>query len=151
MNYFMRWRRPDGADEEESVLVYANITMIGIRSLMMEFEMNADAVWHPEWPERRDFDDPAAYQSAVDHVLAFHGPDGAPGIPLHKLTSNDGWVVSPDEIAASLEQWEFRVIWDGEDEVTAVVAGRLEDRADRWDRWIEFLTGALTHDGFTVF
>lgn len=62
------------------------------------------------------------------------------GIPIYKLGSNDGWLVTPDEIAAALTQYDRATL----DDLDAVPDG------DWWPKWIEYLRYAMKHGGFRV-
>jgi len=68
-------------------------------------------------------------------------PKGIPGI---KFTSNDGWLVTPDEIRAALAQLEG----SGNADVIREDAG--EGDIDYWLAWIHYLQVAERHGGFRV-
>lgn len=85
-----------------------------------------------------------AYRTAVNDLLVWHGPE-IPGIPRHKIHgSNDGWIVLPVEIEASLK------ILAGipESRVQHVLDQRAEGYPEVWNAWVQFLTGAVDHNGF---
>lgn len=75
-----------------------------------------------------------------------HHPDGGDTIPAHKFGSNDGWIVTPEEIKSALAAYEAR------EDRERLVAARLgsPDRKAYWDRWIAYLRLAVNHDGFKV-
>lgn len=77
-----------------------------------------------------------------------HHPDGGDVIPVHKFGTNDGWVVTPDEIKAALAVYDALPVERVED-VLAEEVGHGE-RRDYWDRWIGWLELAVDHDGFEV-
>lgn len=73
-------------------------------------------------------------------------PAGGSTIPLHKLCSNDGWVVTPDECLQSLAVWYAAS--DGERDDALTAAG-VDDR-EYWSDWLDFLQLAAHCDGFEV-
>lgn len=85
------------------------------------------------------------YVAARDALLAAHGGE-CPGIPEHKFGSNDGWIVTPAECLAAL-----RILREHSAEV---VLSALEDAGigdvGYWDRWVQYLVGAVSHGGFEV-
>lgn len=82
-----------------------------------------------------------AYVAQRDAMLSLHEPADAIGIPSHKLGSNDGWLVTPDECQAALLAWtEWRA---QHREVTGF--------PDWWDGWLGWIQGAIEHDGFRVY
>ncbi|MGG8408242.1 hypothetical protein ACM614_17380 [Streptomyces sp. 12297] len=117
----------------------------------------------PEWPEikekgfseamealRNDPDDAAArktVQDVMDRAEGVHeairtaDPDG-PGIAAYKLTSNDGWLVTPRELDAALKAYESA---PSEDRAAAE-----DEFGPYWTAWIEFLTRAQGRGGFRV-
>lgn len=71
--------------------------------------------------------------------------EGHKGIPLTKLSSNDGWLVHPEEIKqALLADILAPVITEDE------LGGESWDR-ERWESWLAFMRGAADHGGFKVF
>lgn len=103
----------------------------------------------PPWPELADFglteypDDPAddtsGFTQACDDVLRWMAPDH-PGIPLHKLGSNDGWLVTPLECKGAIALWN-----------KARDNGASEPPVDWWSRWLEYLRRAADNGGFRVY
>ena len=96
-------------------------------------------------------DDSAEGVARRTRVLSEHYGE-CPGIPSHKFTSNDGWVVLPAEIRPALEQYREAggVVperWD------AVLAGSLAGTGggSLWLDWVEFLVRAADSGGFTVY
>lgn len=85
------------------------------------------------------------YVTKARAALAFH-PDGGDVIPAHKFGTNDGWIVTPDEIKAALAAYQSR---DGRDAVIAQHVGDGERRT-YWDQWIDYLERAVNHHGFEV-
>jgi hypothetical protein len=78
-------------------------------------------------------------------VIRVTHPDGGQVIPSHKFGTNDGWIVTPNEIVAALAEYLHR---DG----GRIVLDRLgtEDRKAYWDQWIDYLRRAVENDGFEV-
>ncbi|WP_258904066.1 hypothetical protein [Actinokineospora sp. UTMC 2448] len=68
------------------------------------------------------------------HLLADHAVDQAPGIPGHKLATNDGWHVTRTECAQALRAY--------------TAAGRHPEVFGR--ALVPFLRVAARHDGFRV-
>lgn len=159
MGYDMYFR--DGTEGDEG---YFRLNIWGMPWCVQEMHQRGmvfDAGEYPPWPEYADFgvtqaqveiiaypdfpsdtgltgeEDAAArkYLAARDAVLSWHGPE-IPGIPLHKLGSNDGWIVLPAECEA------------------AASIGHKHpppaQRADLWERWLDYLDRARSHGGFEV-
>ncbi|TNY36387.1 hypothetical protein [Thermomonospora catenispora] len=91
----------------------------------------------------------AEHRAAVERVLAWHGETDAPGIPLHKFSSNDGWLVLPDECRAAVKAWEEYVADKGEETAMTFVAEHTGD-PDHWLAWIDYLRVAVERGGFRV-
>lgn len=160
----------------------ANIHGMGrLRTAMDTLGMMFDDVPHPNWPSFEEFgitDDihayanhpgeypdqyatlteeqkqaAAKYQERVNEILSWHGRTDTPGIPAHKFSSNDGWLVLPAECEAAVRRWQQVCEAKGEEEALAAVAKGLgyTDGADWWKSWIAFLDGASRHGGFEVY
>lgn len=82
-----------------------------------------------------------AYVKQRDAYVAWHS-EPAFGIALHKFGSNDGWLVTPEEIAAALESYRTHA----GDEVKVIV----NDSLDYWLKWIAYLERAQRRGGFHV-
>ena len=108
----------------------------------------------PEFPEndfldRTDFRDgepiserAKRYMQALEQTLAEHGTgddEYVPGIPTHKLSSNDGWHVTDKECAEALAAYE-----------AAMQAG-IPHPAAFADDVIPFLRAAANYQGFRVY
>ncbi|MER5352544.1 hypothetical protein ABT093_19705 [Kitasatospora sp. NPDC002551] len=118
---------------------------------------------HPAWPDPVDFglpkDDPwgdgeneaeggdalaearERFEQAQKGVVEAE-PQPVTGIPLYKLCSNDGWLVTPAEIKAALTSWEAA---DESDRRTAV------GEHDWFPEWIDWLGKAKERGGFRVY
>ncbi|MGH3647629.1 MAG: hypothetical protein ACRDTM_10720 [Micromonosporaceae bacterium] len=83
------------------------------------------------------------YAETLRRHLSAH-PPGGDVIPSHKFSTNDGWIVTPDEIKAALSAYEA---------AGAGAAERLlstRDELNYWDNWIAYLRRAIDHEGFEV-
>ena len=74
--------------------------------------------------------------SGVDHLRAHEGD--TPGIPAHKLRSNNGWHVTREECVQALATYD-----------EAVAGGAAHPESFREDL-VPFLRTAAAHDGFEV-
>jgi len=74
------------------------------------------------------------YNAAVEALVSFQRETPA-GIPLHKLRTNDDWLVTPAEIASAL---------------AALGDTAVPDAPSWWGQWIDWLRYAQEHDGFRV-
>ena len=90
-----------------------------------------------------------AYIAEVDRILAWHGHMDTPGIPQHKFSSNDGWIVLPVECQAALGIYTAKLAETGQDAMHNLIDNRIGNRGI-WGRWLAYLNGAITHDGFEV-
>ena len=114
-----------------------------------------EALESPEYYPDKQWNDEAlraavAFTQAQDEVLSWHGAE-IPGIPAHKFSSNDGWIVLPAECEAAVRIWRQFVAGEGEEKTAAVVAEYLGDGGmDYWLKWIAYLAGAVRHEGFEV-
>ncbi|WP_146607611.1 hypothetical protein [Spongiactinospora gelatinilytica] len=122
-----------------------------------DYGITHEQVWAAENPKEHPaefaaitpeiMDQVLAYQAEQDRVLSWHGKE-MPGLPLHKFGSNDGWLVLPVECEAAVRIWRKQKGLRGE----VLVRDKLgsDDAFAYWLEWIEFLQGAVTHDGFEV-
>lgn len=83
-------------------------------------------------------DDPAA----LERCLAQREATPA-GLPAYKLSSNDGWLVLPEEIRPALDL--YRALSEPERRVAEAGVD-----LDHWRAWIAFLDRAAAHGGFRV-
>jgi hypothetical protein len=81
-------------------------------------------------------------QDALERCLAQRETTPA-GLPAYKLSSNDGWLVLPEEIRPALEL--YRALNEPERRVAAAGV-----ELDYWREWIAFLERAAAHGGFRV-
>lgn len=98
------------------------------------------------------FDGAKAYSEAQEAVLSWYG-DTPAGICVHKLCSNDGWIVTPEEIKAALESWSRGLETarsNGEEDLIWEAMNRARLSKGIWMSWIAYLTGAADHGGFEV-
>jgi hypothetical protein len=88
------------------------------------------------------------YAEAIRKHLAAH-PPGGDVIPTHKFSTNDGWIVTSDEIKAAL------AVHDSIDPETATrrltrTVLTQPNEMEYWFRWIAYLRRAVDHEGFEV-
>ena len=88
-----------------------------------------------------------AYVEQTTQIRREHPGDGTT-IPAHKVDSNDGWVVTPEEIRAALAVHDAH---PQRDAVLAAIIGTDKNAIDDWHRWIAYLRRAVDCDGFRVY
>lgn len=86
-------------------------------------------------------------QAAVDAMLAWSPPD-EPGIPIHKLGSNDGWIVTPLDLSGALARYDLAPAGLREELRNSWID---ENGGCYWDEWIAFLGRAKALAGFRVY
>lgn len=113
--------------------------------------------------ERRVFERVQAHHQAVldwapgrtlqlDHTtgrLGLTGEPAKPGIPVHKLCSNDSWHVLPEEAfyAASV----LKAVEPEQLDKALAEAGIVgDDWREYWGEWVQWLADASEHGGFEV-
>lgn len=113
--------------------------------------------YEDEWP---DDSKEAKFLAKVEEHLA-KSPE-EPGIPLYKLGSNDGWLVTEEDCAGALTKlrdWaKGRATNPNDDaEVEAIMVEppiyQFDDGpgpVEWWSEWVDFLRLAATHGGFKV-
>ncbi|WP_425838381.1 hypothetical protein [Streptomyces fractus] len=106
-----------------------------------EIDAFGDRGHGPDAPARPEV---VAYWKQLEAHLSWH-LDPAFGIALHKFCSNDGWLVTPEEIAAALESYRVH----SAEEVKVIVGGDTEE-LDYWLQWISYLQRAQQRGGFRV-
>ena len=78
----------------------------------------------------------ADYLDALDHHQRANYD--AQVIPLHKLQTNDGWLITPDELTAALPH------------APTAALDRRQRPIPWWTQWLEYLEGARGHGGARV-
>ena len=78
----------------------------------------------------------AAYLDARDQHLAANYD--AQVIPRHKLWTNDGWLITPDELTAALPRAPRSAL------------DRRQRPVPWWRQWLDYLDTARGHGGFRV-
>jgi len=139
-------------------------------TVMFSAGMITEFRW-PRFPKPAAFglaDEPEHYDSNGDEVIYAPGSpearyvssynevfrrDSGTTIPGFKLGTNDGWLVTPDEIRKSLIAYDR---WCGDNGISSGTALLSEDAGDLvelqwWDDWIEWLKKAADHGGFYVY
>jgi hypothetical protein len=129
------------------------------------FDGAKDEIETPEWLVAQD-----ERQRRVDAILESRLAPECAGIPIQKLSSNDGWLVLPGEIEEALAAYDAAPravveaviltdeLIDSTDPIEVAVLGRrgprslADKRADLvfWDDWIAFLRRAAQMGGFRV-
>ncbi|MBO3681773.1 hypothetical protein [Streptomyces sp. NEAU-YJ-81] len=84
------------------------------------------------------------FREAMDAYLSW-APAPVDGIAVHKLGSNEGWIVTTSEIHAALAAYEEN---RGKD---PAFLSQLIEEASWWPQWIDYLTAAANHEGFRVY
>jgi hypothetical protein len=150
-------RRMNDLTAEEHSYFRLNVWgMSAAREAMWKLGMLDDAFEYGEFPDAEDFgvtsemydfddDDPATpepmrrYREAQNKVL---GAMATPvvGIPVFKLGSNDGWIVTPEELRVALAEYDAATL----DDLAHIPDG------DWWPKWIEYLRYAQERGGFRV-
>lgn len=91
------------------------------------------------------------YQAECDRVLSWHGKTDTPGIPAHKFSSNDGWIVLPAECQAALKIYAAKLEEIGPEAMGNLLVNTIgEGAVRRFNDWLDFIAGASKHDGFEV-
>jgi hypothetical protein len=85
------------------------------------------------------FADPAGWP-AYDAAAKARRPSGLSGIPVFKLRSNDGWLVTAREVEEALAHY---------DALSPSVRNRYE-AVESWRDWLDWLRVTRHHGGFTV-
>jgi hypothetical protein len=96
-----------------------------------------------DWLDANDRGDPHQPSPALQEYLAAldrHQRDNydAQVIPVHKLWTNDGWLLTPDEITAALPN------------APTAALDRRQRPIPWWDQWLAYLDGAQGHGGIRV-
>lgn len=95
-----------------------------------------------------DTDEFGDHLSELRKHLAIH-PSGGQVIPSHKLRSNDGWIVTSEEIKAALAVYDSHSAVKVHKQL-ARAGIETEKHLSRWSQWTNYLHRAVDHDGFEV-
>jgi len=153
MGYDMHWA--DQLDYSEPGYFRLNISGMGwcydeMARRGMVFEASRDG--KPEWPdvdydlrdrlhgwgdplEGAELDQATREDKELRAYLAYHGPE-IPGIPGWKFSTNDGWIVTPPEIAYAVKR------------AREIPAPRRYPNI--WRDWVNWMEQAAKHGGFEV-
>lgn len=95
---------------------------------------------YPSFPEDGDPD----YDAKLERTLSWR-PEH-PGIPVHKLCDNSGWIVTADECREALD-----AIHAHREKYGALPRNPEHPDWDCWKDTLPFLESAAKHEGFEVF
>ena len=156
---FEAWDKANDAYEAVAHPGYFRLNNRGMyvyTDVMVEVGMahqTTSAIAHDEWPKYPDEEgeqEMAAYEAILTPLLSRHGDDPTPTIPTHKFGSNDGWIVTPEEIRAALDAYEKFQNDPGRD-LSALSEQTVQIIATGyWGQWIAYLQRAAEHGGFAV-
>jgi len=76
------------------------------REVMHQLGMLDVESWHADFPEWSEGADEDAHAAACRRVTDAQARLEPTGIPVYKLGTNDGWLVTPDEVRAALAKWD---------------------------------------------
>lgn len=115
-------------------------TGMGRYAFAPEFDLE-----EPDESEEGNLDAYADYMEAKDEWLKKSSDeDDVTGIPLHKFSTNEGWIVTQDECIQALSAW---------DEVDLTQLSVEQDkliRTERWRDFLDFMGWASSNRGFEV-
>lgn len=117
--------------------------------------------WEEYYNYTEDVDDEEDPKDAFDedvpsNVIAFFTaqrdhvrwrPEEVTGICVHKLGSNDGWLVTPEECEAAVAQYEL-AMKRAHDRATAEAI--LKEKAPWFGDWVDYIRTASQRGGFRV-
>lgn len=116
-------------------------TGMGKYTLAPEFDL--------EEPDDQDPENLDAYADYLDEQIKWLKKssdwDDVTGIPLHKLGTNEGWIVTQDECIQALTAWDDVDVNELSAEHRKIV------ESERWADFIEFMLWASSHRGFEVY
>lgn len=128
-----------------------------------DYERASDAWDDPADPEHEDFKRHPShgrfhtYMQVKAKVRDREHHTPVEGIPVHKLCSNDGWLVTPAECLAAVDAWYAQ---DGPHlrHALSYYAGlpntgddvEFMDRTRRWYMWLGFIKASAKRGGFRV-
>jgi hypothetical protein len=98
---------------------------------------------YSDWLDATDRGDPLQPSPALQHYLAAleqhqQANYDAEVIPVHKLWTNDGWLLTPEEISAALPH------------APTVALDRRQRPIPWWDQWLDYLDAARGHGGIRI-
>lgn len=112
----------------------------------MVYDPPREGAWpaYPNIPEDATDEEEEAmdqqYREAAKPFLSQH-PEGGEVIPSLKFSSNDGWIVTPEECRATVAAWRAK----------GSPTPHYNDEPLRWwGEWIAFLEHSADRGGFTV-
>jgi hypothetical protein len=177
--YWAKSTEPIGEVESTESPDYFRMTvwsMAATRNAMSELGMlDLEMDW-PNWPEPEDFgfnEEPHRYDQNGSEIqypagsseerflrdydrLAYS--DRGACIPFLKLVTNDGWLVTPEEIQRSLAIYDrleglvpVATGCVGRDHRESVGPRSRDPELEWWSEWIEWLRQAAEHGGFYVY
>lgn len=123
-------------------------SMDGFLSVMLDIGMahtSTVPISPHEWdtlpdPDVEDWD---AYLAAQDMLTSRHST-ADPSIPTHKLSTNDGWVITVSELSHALNKWK-----DYSQNPISIERPDIV-RTVRWAQWIEYLQLGFCNGGIHV-
>jgi hypothetical protein len=143
---------PDDAPRPEGAYFRLTVSGMGVIGREMEAQEMIYRSAFPHFPQWDRYDIPVddngepdemspgyrEYAAALALVTAAEDPSRR-GIPLHKLMTNEEWLITPNEIegALAVASRQPRVL-EGDDD------------AELWASWLEFLHAAKEHGGVKV-
>lgn len=161
MGYDMYWI--EVAEDDETDDSYFRLGISGMSATRQEMHRQGMLMTDYERPQYPSGDWSEDFKS-------WH-PKNVAGIAVHKFGSNDGWIVTPEEIRAALAIYEQKLVEPGHAggeetidrggaelvgdkvlEMLGVAAPSLISDVDPgvWGRWIEWLEKAAERGGFEV-
>jgi len=170
MGYDMSFR--DGAETTDFPDGYFRLNIWGMGEYRNHMLVRGMVEWDSEigeWPQAEDFkvsqeellqwpeDDEEAspeFTAWREATEAIKGQDHGGVIAGYKLCSNDGWIVTPNEIGRALLQYELWKQQNGGEPLLTAESDMEEDehgnKESYWQKWIEYLKAACDHGGVEV-
>jgi hypothetical protein len=149
LNYFRLniWDMGHARDDMDALGMLATEYSQPPWPLPAEFGITQDEWWNYDHDLPTTDERLLKMQAAVDAMLSWSPPD-EPGIPMHKLGSNDGWVVTALDLTGALALYDRAPIHERERVRDSWVG---DDGGCYWDEWIAFLRRAEALAGFRVY
>jgi len=125
---------------ERTTGAYFRVNIFGMGPLVEAMEKCGalDSTPHPPWPDPWPTTTDDSVHPDVLAILAYEGE--TPFIPVSKLGSNDGWIITPKQAKASHEAMDA---FAAEEVIES-------DMIPLWDQWVHFLGHVPEHDGAEV-